>query len=400
MVGTRLSRPAVKTPASGLVRQGELVAVPAARIVFSEADRAEIAAATADILATGQLTLGGYTREFEAAFARAHAAEFAVAVSSGTAALEIILRAVGVAGADVVVPANTFAATAFAVRRAGGRPVFADVSADTFALSAETVADALTDRTKAVVIVHVGGLITPDVEAVAALCARRGIALVEDAAHAHGSRHAGRPAGQFGRAAAFSFYPTKVITSGEGGMIVTADERIRDEALLYRDQGKAGFLGNVHVRDGYAWRLSELHAVTGVVHLRRLPEFLATRSRIAARYDAAIDAIGELERLRTPPADVNNFYKYIVLPKAGIDRTSLRKELKEKHGVGLAGEVYEAPLHQQPVFEGLPGGPLPVAEDICARHICLPIHSDMTEAEADEVLAALSAALRTLLLAG
>ena len=373
--------------------------VPAARIVFSEADRAEIAAATTDILAIGQLTLGRYTRDFEDAFARAQTAPFAIAVNSGTAALEIILRAVGVAGGDVVLPTNTFAATAFAVLRAGGRPVFADVSPQTFALSAETVAAALTTRTKAVVIVHVGGLIPADVDVIQALCAERGVPLVEDAAHAHGSRHDGRHAGQFGVAAAFSFYPTKVITSGEGGMIITADERIRDEALLYRDQGKAGFLGNVHIREGYAWRMSEIQAVTGLVHLRRLPEFLETRARIAARYDAALDAIPELERLRTPPAGVTNYYKYIVLPRRGVDRSSLRKELKEKYGVGLAGEVYEAPLHQQPVFEGLSSRALPVAEDVCARHVCLPVHSDMTDAEADQVLAAVSAAMRTQLLA-
>jgi dTDP-4-amino-4,6-dideoxygalactose transaminase len=375
------------------------VRVPAARIVFSEADRAEVAVAVTEILASGALTLGGYTRQFEEAFARAHGAPFAVAVSSGTAALEIILRTVGIAGADVVVPTNTFAATAFAVRRAGGRPVFADIGASTFALTRATVAAALTDRTRAVVLVHVGGLIPGDVDEIRALCAERGVALVEDAAHAHGSTLAGRHAGSFGVAAAFSFYPTKVITSGEGGMILTADERIRDEAVVYRDQGKAGFLGNVHIRDGYAWRLSELHAATGLVHLRRLPEFLANRARAAARYDAAIDRMEGLERLPAPAGSSSNHYKYIVLPQPGVDRSSLRKELREKHGVGLSGEVYEAPLHQQPVFEGLCSGTLPVAEEICARHICLPIHSDMTGDEVDHVLGALSTALRTLTLA-
>lgn len=374
--------------------------VPAARIVFSEADRAQITAAATEILSSGQLTLGAYTRDFEDAFAHAHGAPFAVAVNCGTAALEIILRAIGVTGADVVLPTNTFAATAFAVLRAGGRPVFADVSPRTLALSAATVEAALTADTKAVVIVHIGGLIPDDIGEVQALCAARGLMLVEDAAHAHGSTRAGRHAGSFGAAAAFSFYPTKVITSGEGGMILTADERIRDEALLFRDQGKAGFLGNVHIREGYAWRMSELHAVTGLVHLRRLPEFLANRARIAALYDAAIDEIAGVERILVPPGDVNNYYKYVVLPRPGVDRSSLRKELKERHGVGLAGEVYEAPLHQQPVFEQHAGGALPVAEDLCARHICLPVHSDMTDQEADHVLTALSAALRTLTLAG
>ena len=374
--------------------------VPAARIVFSEADRAQITAAATEILSSGQLTLGAYTRDFEDAFAHAHGAPFAVAVNCGTAALEIILRAIGVTGADVVLPTNTFAATAFAVLRAGGRPVFADVSPRTLALSAATVEAALTADTKAVVIVHIGGLIPDDIGEVQALCAARGLMLVEDAAHAHGSTRAGRHAGSFGAAAAFSFYPTKVITSGEGGMILTAEERIRDEALLFRDQGKAGFLGNVHIREGYAWRMSELHAVTGLVHLRRLPEFLANRARVAALYDAAIDEIAGVERILVPPGDVNNYYKYVVLPRPGVDRSSLRKELKERHGVGLAGEVYEAPLHQQPVFEQHAGGALPVAEDLCARHICLPVHSDMTDQEADHVLTALSAALRTLTLAG
>ena len=373
--------------------------VPAARIVFCAADRAEVASAVAEILASGALTLGGYTRQFEEAFARAHGAPFAVAVSSGTAALEIILRAIGVAGTDVVVPTNTFAATAFAVRRAGGRPVFADIGPETFALTRATVAAALTERTKAVILVHVGGLIPGDIDEIRVLCAQRGVALVEDAAHAHGSLLGGRHAGSFGVAAAFSFYPTKVITAGEGGMIVTSDERIRDEALIYRDQGKAGFLGNMHIRDGYAWRMSEPHAVTGLVHLRRLPEFLVHRARVAARYDAAIDAIDGLERLPVPAGSRSNFYKYIVLPRPGIDRSSLRKELKEKHGVALSGEVYETPLHQQPVFEELAAGPLPVAEDVCARHICLPVHSDMSDDEVDLVLDALSAALRTLTLA-
>jgi perosamine synthetase len=376
------------------------VQVPAARIVFSEADRAEIASVMTEILSTGALTLGAHTREFEAAFAAAHNVPFAVAVSSGTAALEIILRSLDVSGADVVVPTNTFAATVFAVLRAGGHPIFADVSADTFALNPRTVADVITPETKAVVLVHIGGLVPPDICALRAFCDDRGVALVEDAAHAHGSVHGGRHAGSFGVAGAFSFYPTKVITSGEGGMIVTADERIRDDAVIYRDQGKAGFLGNVHIKQGYAWRMSELHAATGRVHLRRLAEFLANRARIAARYDAALDAIGGLTRLRVPADDLSNYYKYIVLPRPGTDRARLKKELKERHGVSLSGEVYEAPLHQQPVFEPFARGPLPVAEDLCARHVCLPLHSDMTDAEADHVLASVSAALHTLTVDG
>ena len=365
--------------------------VPAARIVFSDADRSEIGRRVSDMLTTGALTLGANTREFEAAFAEVQRAPFTIAVGSGTAALEIALRALAVAGRDVIVPADTFAATAFAVLAAGARPVFADVDADTLALSVESVTAALTPNTAAVVVVHIGGLITPEITALRRLCDGRGIALIEDAAHAHGSSYGGVSAGSFGVAGTFSFYPTKVITSGEGGMIVTADERIRDEALVYRDQGKAGFDGNLHTRRGYAWRISELHAAVGLVHLQHLDEFLAVRIKTAARYHEGLRAIDRLTPLPAPVDGVTNYYKFIVLLDDALDRAEFKAALRERFDVALAGEVYETPLHQQPVFAEFRDRPLPVAERVCARHVCLPLHSDMSEDEVDHVLAALAA---------
>jgi perosamine synthetase len=276
---------------------------------------------------------------------------------------------------------------------AGGRPRLADVSASTLALSPATVEAALTPDTVAVVLVHIGGLITPEVDAIKELCDRRGVALVEDAAHAHGSSFGGRPAGSFGQAAAFSFYPTKVMTSGEGGMIVTADERIRDEALIYRDQGKAGFLGGDHVRMGSAWRMSELHAAVGLVHLQRLDEAIATRVAVAARYDKALADLAHCDPVAIPAECDTNYYKYIALMDGSVDRAALKTELKERTGVSLSGEVYALPLHRQPVFAGLAGGDFPVADDVCARHVCLPIHSDMTDEEADYVTESISTVL-------
>jgi perosamine synthetase len=385
------------------------VSVQAARIVFPAADREEIAAATAEILRTGALTLGPYTRQFEAAFAAAHSwpagdgeqVPRAIAVSSGTAALEVILRSLGVAGRDVIVPANTFFATAEAALRAGGRPVFADIDPQTFALSPLTVTAALTPGTAAVVLVHIGGLISPDAVALRQLCAERGIALVEDAAHAHGSTYRGQPAGSFGIAAGFSFFPTKVVTSGEGGMIITGAADIEADARIYRDQGKGSVSANHHVLHGYAWRMSEQAAVTGLVHLRRLGEFIERRREVAARYDELLAGLDEIEPLAEPDGCRGNYYKYIAILPPGADRARFRKQLKEEHGVGLAGEVYDLPLHRQPVFAELaasqagagPDGPsLPVAEDLCARHVCLPVHSDMTADEVDQVCAAVSAA--------
>jgi perosamine synthetase len=378
--------------------------VQAARIVFPAADRDEIAAATAEILRTGALTLGPYTRQFESAFSEAHSRDGAdgvpraVAVSSGTAALEVILRSIGVEGRDVIVPANTFFATAEAALRAGARPVFADIDPATFALSPQTVAAALTPRTAAVMLVHIGGLITPQAGELRRFCTQRGIALIEDAAHAHGSTYAGQPAGSFGAAAGFSFFPTKVITCGEGGMILTASAELERDARVYRDQGKGAAAANHHVLHGYAWRMSEQAALTGLVHLRRLGQFIEHRRAVAARYDTLLAGLDGLEPLAEPDGCRGNYYKYIAILPPGADRARFRRQLADEHDVRLAGEVYDLPLHRQPVFAEFAGDgpPLPVAEDLCARHVCLPVHSDMTDGEVDQVCAAVSAAYDTL----
>jgi perosamine synthetase len=385
-----------------------VLGVPSARVVFPASDRAEVAAAVTGILASGALTLGPYTRRFETAFAAAHTGPrpdpgagsptldppHAVAVASGTAALGIALLAIGVRGREVIVPANTFYATAAAVLQAGARPVFADVAAATFALDAAAVRAALTPHTAAVVAVHIGGLIPPQVGELRALCDEQGIALVEDAAHAHGSTFEGRFAGSFGTAAAFSFYPTKVVTGGEGGMVLTASEHLAQEARIYRDQGKGAFTANHHVRLGSAWRMSELHAATGLVHLRRMAEFIARRRAVAARYDKALAGLDGLQPLAEPPGCRSNIYKYIVLLPPGLDRARFKSELAQRFGVHLSGEVYDLPLHRQPVLADYAGSPLPVAEELAARHICLPVHSDMTDGEVDEVLAAVASVHR------
>jgi perosamine synthetase len=365
--------------------------VQAARIVFPPADRAEIAEAITGILSTGALTLGPYTKQFEEAFAAAHEAAHAVAIASGTAALEISLRAVGVDGRDVIVPANTFYATAAAILRAGGRPVFADIDAATFALSPETIAAALTPQTAAVVLVHIAGLISPHADEIRLLCEQRGIVLVEDAAHAHGATYDGKFAGSFGTTAAFSFYPTKVVTSGEGGMIVTSSAGLAGEARIYRDQGKGAFSANHHVRLGYAWRLSEQNAVTGLVHMRRMGEFITRRREVAARYDKALAGLDGLEPLSEPAGCRGNIYKYIVLLPPGADRAAFKRDLAARHDVRLAGEVYDTPLHHQPVLAEYARGALPIAEDMCRRHVCLPVHSDMRDDEVDQVLTAVAA---------
>lgn len=362
--------------------------IPPARVVFSDADRAEILALVDESLRSGSLTLGPLGRRFEDDFAARHGARHAAAVASGTAALEIILRAAGVAGRQVVVPANTFYATAGAVVHAGAQPRFGDVEAPTLAVSAATLAAAITPATAAVVVVHIGGVITPEMDAIAALCEERGLLLIEDAAHAHGATLDGRPAGSWGTAAAWSFYPTKVLTAGEGGMVTTDDESLAAEVRIYRDQGKASFLGGGHVRMGAAWRMSEVHAAVGLVHLHRLDDFVGARRAAAAVLDAGIATVGGLEPLAVPARCASNYYKYPVLLAPGVARDTVKARLRDEYRIGLSGEVYATPLHHEPVFAGLDHPPLPGAEDLCARHVCLPVHSDMTPEEAERIVEA------------
>ena len=314
-------------------------------------------------------------------------------MNSGTAALEIILRAMDVAGKDVLVPANTFFATAAAVMHAGGTPVLMDTDPASLATAPEEIEARITPNTAGVVVVHVGGMISRRMPEIRALTDAKGLWLVEDAAHAHGSRYDGVHAGRFGVAGAFSFYPTKVMTSAEGGMIVTDDARIAKEARIYRDQGKAGFTQNIHTRLGYNWRLSEPHAIIGLRHLHRLPEMIEARQRIAAIYDTHIADIEDLRPLTVPELCECNYYKYMAMLPDGVDRAQLKKTLREEHAVSLSGEVYELPVHKNPVFESLRTESLPNAEWACARHICLPVFASMTDVQARRVVAALKSVL-------
>jgi perosamine synthetase len=379
--GSRDSRDAMKGFA--------MIKVPAAKIQFLPEDRAWIAERIQEVLETGQLTLGKYGDEFERRFARLCGVRHAIAVNSGTSALEILLRSLGIEGKEVIVPTNTFFATAAAVVHAGGIPVMVDMDPSSFGVRPEDVNKSLGAKTAGMIVVHIGGIVSAQMPALVELARDKGLWLVEDAAHAHGSSYQSIRAGAFGIGSSFSFYPTKVMTSAEGGMIVTNDDRLAEESRIYRDQGKASFTVNAHVRMGYNWRMSEPHAIIGLRHLNRLPTMIAERRAIAEIYDQGLSAFKNLFALSVPSEGFCNYYKYIAVLKEHRDRKELKSLLREKFGVSLAGEVYEEPLHKQPVFEKYATRALPVAEDLCARHICLPVFSGMQESEAQQVIHAL-----------
>ncbi len=265
--------------------------IPPARVYFPDEDRRVILQQIDEALTTGQLTLGKHVRLFEESFAQKVGRQYAVAVNSGTSSLEIPLRVFNVRDKTVLVPTNTFFATPAAVIHAGGRPRFVDVDARTFAIGLQEIQRRITEDTAGVIVVHIAGIVTPEMPAIREFCKERGLFLLEDAAHAQGSSLSNQPAGSFGDAASFSFYPTKVMTSAEGGMIVTNRKDVYEEALVYRDQGKGDFYSNFHTRLGYNWRMSEPHAIIGRSQLARLEEFIAARNRIARIYDEALEGV-------------------------------------------------------------------------------------------------------------
>ena len=363
--------------------------VPPARPFFPEEDIEKIKGLVEEILRSGQLTLGKFTSQLEEAFARLCGVEHAVAVSSGTAALEIAYRCLGVEeGAEVVVPTNTFSATAATVFFAGGKPIFTDISPETLCITLEEVQERLTPRTKGVVVVHVGGLVCPDTVAIKEFCEDKGLFLVEDAAHAHASTLDKKPAGSFGDAGCFSFYPTKVMTTGEGGIITTDRDDVAEMAKIIRDQGKESFGSSLIVELGYNWRLPELCAAVGLVQLKRLGEIIERRRRIAAIYDRALERIDGIRPLKVPDNVFCNYYKYVALLDKDIDRDVFKAKMAEK-GVRCGGEVYWPPLHLQPLYKRLLGtkeGDFPVAEAVCKRMVCLPMYPGLSDEEARYVV--------------
>lgn len=369
--------------------------ISSAKIVFNEKDKEDILGKIKDVLDSGYLTLGKNVKEFEELFSEYIGAKYAVAVNSGTCSLEIILRSLGIKDSSVVVPTNTFSATAFAVSHSSNKIVFTDCDED-YNMSPDSLNEALTKDTKAVILVHIGGNISKNIDEIIEICKDNNIPLIEDAAHAHGSSIDNKKAGTLGIASSFSFYPTKVMTSGEGGMILTDNKKLYDKACQFRDQGKESFHSNKIVEMGYNWRMSELHAVLGVQQLKNLDSFIYDRRKIASTYDNSLKELKGVKSLELPERIKSNYYKYVSILSEGKNRDELKKNLKNKFNVSLSGEVYDVPLHLQPAFKKVcktKKGDFPISEDLCSRQICLPIYATMSKEQADYVIDSLKKVL-------
>ena len=351
---------------------------------------------SAKILRSGILILGEYTRRFEQAFAEFIGVKHAIAVNSGTSALEILLRLKGVTDKTVLVPTNTNFATAAAVLRAGGHVQYLDMDRATFAPTLAMVQEAVGQRPQSpqapltgVLWVHIGGVITPEFPAVVEYCRRQGLFIVEDAAHAHGSQLGGVKSGNLADAAAFSFFPTKVMTTCEGGMITTNNDEEEYLARSFRNQGKRGMnYGSLHYDLGNSWRITEMNALLGLMQLHKLPHVLQKRQAVYQIITKALDEAG-LHYVSTHHMDAASQYKLIVTLPTGRRVDDMKTALAD-HGILLGGAVYDLPCHRQPVFEGIcMSATYPGADRWCPNHICPPLTTTMTAQEAEHVGTAL-----------
>lgn len=337
--------------------------------------------AVVDVLRSGMLASGARVLEFEERFAETVGSKHAVAVGSGTAALHIGFLAAGIGpGDEVIVPSFTFAATANSVRMVGADPVFVDVDPDDFTIHARHVEPAITERTRAVMPVHLYGQMAPMTE-IMALASSHGFDVIEDAAQAHLAADQGQTAGAVGLFGAFSFYPTKNMTTGEGGMITTSDAELAERARMLRNQGMSERY--VHPMVGINERMTEIEGAIGLAQLKKLGAWTDRRRELAGVYGERLKPELGLPFVRSDAFHV--YHQYTLCPP---DRPPVLEALKAAeigHGI-----YYPTGTHEQQPYQG-PEYDLPVTDDLTRRVVSIPIRPDLSDDELDTIIGTLNA---------
>jgi len=347
-----------------------------------------------EVFQSGRLSLGPKAQEFEQLVAEYVGVKHAVAVSSGTAGLHLIVRALGIgAGDEVIVPSFTFAASVNALIYEGATPVFVDIEPETYNLDPEEVERKITPRTKAVMVVDVFGH-PAEWDRLLSIAQKHNLELIDDCCEAIGAQYNGRPIGQFGAAGAFAFYPNKQMTTGEGGMLVTNRD---DLALLFRslrNQGRDAMGAWLeHPRLGYNYRLDEMSAALGVSQFKRIEQFLAKREQVAQMYTERLQHCDGVRPPVVKPHVRMSWFVYVVQLTQGLNRDRVMAAM-EAQGVPVRG--YFNPIHLQPYIREqfyTTEGMLPVTEAIAKRTLALPFHNNLSAEQVDYVVEALKRCL-------
>jgi len=353
--------------------------------------------AVVEVMKTGRLSLGPKVDEFERAVAEYVGVKHAIAISSGTSALHLLMRAIGVgAGDEVISTPFSFIASTNCVMFDGGRPVLADIDPETWNIDPAAIEPAITPKTRGIISVDVFGEVA-DMTAINAIADKHNLSVIEDSCEAMGSVYKGRKAGSLGRAGVFGFYPNKQITTGEGGMITTDDDEIDTRCRSMRTQGRDTGMGWLsHERLGFNYRLSDIACAIGVEQMKRVGTIVADRARVAGWYLDRLRAEGRLS-VQKLSADCQISWFVFVVKLADDYSEQQRGEIihqLRKRGIGCSN--YFAPIHLQAFYQkefGYKPGDFPHCERVAARTIALPFHKGLTESNVDEVCETLKSLL-------
>ncbi|HIC96181.1 TPA: DegT/DnrJ/EryC1/StrS family aminotransferase [Candidatus Bipolaricaulota bacterium] len=364
-------------------------AIPLARPDIGKKERE----AVLEVLRTPNLSLGPKLEEFEEKIAEYAEVKYAVAVNSGTSALHLIIKALGIGDHDEVITTPfSFIASANCILFERARPVFVDIDPKTLNIDPDKIEERITDRTKAILAVDVFGQ-PADWDRLEELAQRHNLKLIEDSAEALGaeylSKSGWKKAGSFGDAAIFAFYPNKQITTGEGGVILTDNEELAKLCRSLRNQGRGegdGWLR--HERLGYNYRLSDINCALGLAQLSRIDEILEKREQVAQLYN---DRLKEIEGVEIPyisPEVKMSWFVYVIQLNTKYTREDRDRILRELKARGIGCSDYFQPIHLQPFYRelGYREGDFPITEAVSARTIALPFYNDLTEQEIDYVV--------------
>lgn len=339
-----------------------------------------------EVLDSGQLSLGTKLEEFEERMAAYTGKRYAIACNSGTSGLHMLVRALGIGeGDEVITTPFSFVASSNCILFERAKPVFVDIDEETFNMRAELIERRITEKTKAILPVHVFGQ-PSNMEAIMDVAKRYGLAVIEDACEAIGAKWNGRMAGTFGDAGVFAFYPNKQMTTGEGGMIVTDDAELAAICRSLRNQGRGEeqqWLS--HVRLGWNYRMDEMSAALGIAQMERIAELLSRRKAIAERYLAKLSRVPGLLLPTVDPRAEVSWFVFVIRLADSIRRHTVMKNLQAK---GIGCRPYFPPIHLQPFYRqqfGFQPGDFPVTERVAASTLAIPFFSGLTEAQIDYV---------------
>ena len=353
--------------------------IPSAEPNITEDD----AKAAYNAIKEGRLSSGSYVKKFEQEFANYIGTKFAIAVNSATSGLQLSLASLGIYDGEVITTPFTYAATSNVIVHQNAKPVFVDVDKTTYNIDPDKIEKAITKKTRAIMPIHYGGQCS-EMEEISEIASKHNLFVIEDAAPAIGATHKQRRAGTFGIISAFSFFPDKNLTTGEGGMVVTSDPELADKCVELRKNGASSRYH--HTSIGWNFKMPDPNAALGLSQLKRIESIIATKNKIAKYYQVSLEKINEIQPPIVKEYNRHTFMLYSILTKDLKQREEIKNALADK---GIESRINFPSVHLQPIYKqmfGFQSGSFPISENLSERILGLPIFFSMKEEQQDQIV--------------